>query len=160
MKITFYTRLWINSKIYNLLFQKIIQQLEKEVTFQLNHPSNFPEKTGEYFTVFLHNEENFLRKLRKLRRLYIKTINNFGKFAERLQYYLTNVILLGFISLIVIFGVIGISLKEGRRFDSVYCGVIIRFIVLFSCIWINVLALDRIDSCVSIALFILNYYLY
>lgn len=146
---TFYLRLWINIETYIILLQKITHQMEKEITFRLGQ-SKIITLNSQGISTLSNYEDDFQRKIRKLRRLYIITVNNFSKFSGRLKYSFTSLILLSYISLIVILGVIAISLKENLHFQLSHYGVMIRFMASFYSIWIKVYSFDRIESCVSI----------
>lgn len=150
MEITFYIRLWVYIEIYRIFFRKIVYQFEKEIKFRLAQPKKLEIQDGVNLRSSKYYDEKFLKKLRKLRVLYLKTVTSFGKFCQKIGFTLTRVTLLGYISLIIIIGVVVISLKEKTEFELVHFSKLIKFLSLSCFMYLKIYSFDRIETCVSI----------
>lgn len=145
---TFYLKLWVNLEIFIIFFRKISEQMTKVIAKRLLQPKI--STVAEDTLCVPHDNENFLRKIRELRSLYMDTVYCFAKFCGRMDQPMKKVILLGYGTTIAVFGIVIICLREHAHFDILHYGVLIRFVAIFLYILLIMSSFSRIEICVSI----------
>lgn len=148
MKITLFLRICLNIEIYKKIFQQILHQLVEEIEFKLN-PFSYVG-TVDRVELPVEEDQNVLMEFRKLRKFYIKTINNFSVYCERIHYCIRTEIFLGYIFLIIVLGIISICIRDKFIITQLEFCVLSRFFILFLSIGIQMYYFDTLESSVSI----------
>lgn len=123
--------------------------MEKELNHRINSCRNRVGKSQFDLRGVSKDDQTFLWKMKELRKLYMKTVENFSKFIIRLNFFLKSEILLGYISLIVIFSMVAIFLGKNLNFILPDYGAMMKFTIFYSNIGIKNHSFDRLQSCVS-----------